>query len=160
MFRPNRILPVLVALFALLLLTQLGTGVLLFILNWGTSLSEIQQHYMGPDGQTPLSSIRLLETALPHILAMGVSGFILAHFLAFCENLRPRTKVWLSGSLFLSIFVNIGADFVIVLWPILAWLKPLTFVTLQGLFASIIFLILKSTLASPQLQSVVKSRKT
>jgi hypothetical protein len=116
------------ALFGLLLL---GSGAVLFFSKIGFSPEAMTLYYLGNDESAGKSAYGLLETAVPHLGAMGLFIMVLGHFMLFAPNKAKRKAIKLTVTLL------IAAAFDIISGPMIAagytfwvWIKLGAFATL------------------------------
>ena len=133
-----------VFLFHLVFLAQAASGVILFHYKIGWSLESIAYFYIGDsEYKQQQGLIGLVEVVGPHLMAMGVLGFIVTHFLAFSQS---RYRVSVATGLWFFIFLDIWAGPMIrLLGPSFAFLKLLGFIGFQGFLFSSLLIILIST---------------
>jgi hypothetical protein len=83
--------PVMVV-FGLFVLVMLATAVALFVGKLGLRPAEIAARLHGDEARflRPRSLAGLLEVAIPHVLAMGLIGFVTLHLGMFARVADPR----------------------------------------------------------------------
>lgn len=121
-------------------LAILFSGLWLFLLSQGFTNLDSFIKTVKYIIQTPRdkSIHNLIEIASPHIFAMGILIFIVAHFLLFSHKIKIRYAIVISRLLYYFMFLNIFSYFFITLgWVTLGWIK---IVTLSGFL--LVFLIL------------------
>jgi len=134
--------------FALVLIAlQLGSGIWLFITKYGLSPSDLNFYFLGCEEKFIMAkSVEgLMETAVPHFLAISLSVFVYAHFLLFTKIISEHKKWLLILGLFSSATLDIFSPFGIVYgYEIFAWFKIIAFWSfemLMGLLLYILFLV-------------------
>ena len=141
-------------LFGVLLLVS---GALLFLTKMGLSVEGVQSFYLGSAVHfaQPKTPYGLLETALPHLGAMGLFIFVLGHFMLFGTKQEKRQSILPVKLLFVAALVDIGSGFMIIEgWHLFVTLKIIAFLTLQLTAFYLLFLLFRSTL-----RSITKQRR-
>ncbi|ABC81343.1 hypothetical protein [Anaeromyxobacter dehalogenans] len=121
--------------FAALLLVSAASGAVLFVLKLGTTAARVQEFYLGSEARftAPRTLGGILEVAVPHLVAVPLVLFAVAHLVAFTRALRPRpyaALVRLSfGCALAGALAGLGIRFVA---PWLAWVKIGAFVGLEA----------------------------
>ena len=134
---------------ALLLLS----GALLFASKLGLTVESIKTFYLGSATgfAQPKSSYGLLETALPHLGAMGLFIFVLGHFLLFAPKKEKRKAIFSVITLFLAAFFDIISGFCMIQgWEFFVFVKITSFLMLQGVALYLLFIVFKNTLSGIQ----------
>ena len=128
------------ALFGMLLLVSGGW---LFTAKIGLTPDAVALYYQGSDTVAGKSAYGLLETAVPHLGAMGLFIMVAAHFMLFA----PRHAKHRARLLALALFAAAAAD--ILTGTLVAsgqsfwvWIKLLAFGTLMLLGTYLLLLIL------------------
>ena len=137
-------------IFGVLLLLS---GATLFISKLGISYESVSTFYLGNVEQfsQPKSSYGLLETALPHLGAMGLFIFVSAHFMLFTPKKARQRALVPALVLFVAALLDIGSGFLIIQgWTFFVSVKIIAFLTLQTVGLYLLFLVFKSTLTSLQ----------
>jgi hypothetical protein len=122
-------------LFAVYLLVIAGSAAALFAMKLGASAARVAEHYLGSDaGFTgPRTLAGLLEVAVPHLAAVPLVLFAVAHVVGFARALparRQRALVALSfGAALAGIAASFGVRFVS---PSIAWVKVGAFFALEA----------------------------
>lgn len=133
----------LLLLFALALISlQLFSGIWLFIEKYGLLPSEVNLYFTGDEEHFIMSkSIEgLLETAVPHFIAISTTIFVYAHFLLFIPSLSQKKKSLLITSLFISAFLDIFSPFAMIYgFEIFAWVKVLSFWSFEILMGLLLY---------------------
>ncbi len=126
---------------------QLGTGIWLFIIKYGLTPSEVFTYFAGNEELFVMkkSFEGLIETAVPHFMAISLIIFVYAHFLLFTKIISPSQKQFLIFGLFLTASVDIFSPFGMIYgFEFFAWLKVIAFWSfemLMGLLLYILFLV-------------------
>jgi len=122
----------------------LGTGVWLFLLSQGLGSNEILTTLTKIiDTPAPKSMHHLVEVSSPHLFAMGMLIFVVAHFLLFSTTFSQKFSQKMSILLFIAALLNIGACVFISLGLVVSgWIKLAS----MGLFI-VLFLGLLGMLA-------------
>jgi len=83
-----------------LIVLQLGTGIWLFVEKYGLSPGEVYTYFAGNEAEfiMPKTFEGLIETAVPHFLAISTTIFVFAHFLLFPPVLREKKQQLLISS--------------------------------------------------------------
>lgn len=127
--------------FALFGLLMLGSGAWLFFAKIGFAPDAVQLYYLGSDTIPRKSGYGLLETAVPHLGAMGLLIMVMAHFLLFAPKKAKRQAVILLITLFIAAATDIVSGAVVAAggW---VWVKLVAFGTLMMLGSYLSLLIL------------------
>ncbi len=132
--------------FALALIgLQLLSGIWLFIEKFGLLPSQVYLYFAGDEKNfiLPKSLEGLLETAVPHFLAISTTIFVYAHFLLFTDVISQKKKFLLISALFITAMVDIFSPLGIIYgYEIFAWTKVLAFWSfefLMGLLLLVLF---------------------
>jgi hypothetical protein len=124
----------------------------LFAMKLGGSPARVQEFYLGSEATfaAPKSLAGLLETAVPHLVAVPLVLFVAAHLVAFTGLLRRRVFAVLCATSFVAALVGLGAGFAVrFVWPGIAAVKIGAFLALEAtLLAWIVLLVL--TFARPR----------
>ncbi len=135
---------------ALLLITlQLISGIWLFGEKFGFSAGEVYLYFAGDERNyiMPKSIEGLLETAVPHFLAISVTIFAYGHFLLFTEIISPEKKQWLILGLFITAMLDILSPFGIIYgYEVLAWVKVLAFWSFEILMGLLLYTLFRASL--------------
>ena len=138
-----------IAYFAIFGTLLLLSGAVLFISKLGISYESVSMFYLGNVEQfsQPKSTYGLLETALPHIGAMGLFIFVTAHFMLFTSKKERQKTVLPAIILFAAALIDIGSGFLIVQgWTFFVGVKIIAFLTLQVVGLYLLFTLFKYTL--------------
>jgi len=135
--------------FALALISlQLASGIWLFIEKFGLAPSQVYLYFAG-DAKNfiPTKSIEgLLETAVPHFLAISASIFVYAHFLLFTDVISQNKKHLLISALFLSAIIDIFSPLgMIYKYELFAWFKILAFWSFELLMGLLLIILFQAT---------------
>lgn len=113
------------------------TNVAIFVSRLGFSPSSIAAYYLGSEAEfrPPRTAGAMLEVTHMHLPMMALVMLLLTHLLLFAPYSR-RAKLWMVAIAFSSALVEEGSGwFVRFVDPRFAWLKLLSFVTLQAILA-------------------------
>lgn len=134
--------------FALSLITlQLTSGIWLFIEKFGLTPSEVYLYFIGDEENfiMPKSTEGLLETAVPHFIAISTTIFVYAHFLLFTDVISKEKKSLLIFSLFFTAGIDIFSPFGMLYgYEIFAWTKVLAFWSFEFLMGVLLFVLLQA----------------
>jgi hypothetical protein len=122
--------------FAGFLLLIAGSGAVLFVLKLGATPARVQAFYLGDEATfaAPRTLAGLLETAVPHLLAVPLVLFAVVHVVGAAAVLLPQVHRRLTGASFGLALASLAAGFgVRYLAPWLAWAKIGAFVGLEAL---------------------------
>ncbi len=142
----NRLLMTIVWLFLLYTSLFWITNGLLYFESMGLTYDSVVTHYLGDDAQfrAPRSYRGLLEVAHFHLFAMGVLLLTLTHLVLFVP-LDPALKARLIVISFLSALCNEASGWLVrFVSPLFAYLKILSFVTLQISLLVLIVLVARA----------------
>ena len=120
------------------------SGAVLFVSKLGISYESVQMFYLGNKAQftQPKSAYGLLETALPHLGAMGLFIFVAGHFLLFTKTAQKQRAIKPVILLFIAALLDIGSGFLIVQGvTFFIWVKLLSFLLLQLLGLYLLWLL-------------------
>ena len=120
------------------------SGAVLFVSKLGISYESVQMFYLGNKAQftQPKSAYGLLETALPHLGAMGLFIFVAGHFLLFTKKAQKQRAIKPVILLFIAALLDIGSGFLIVQGvTFFIWVKLLSFLLLQLLGLYLLWLL-------------------
>jgi len=151
----------LLLIFALVLIAlQLGSGIWLFISKYGLSPTEIVLYFAGNEAEfiMPKSFEGLIETAVPHFLAISLTVFVYAHFLLFTKTISEEKKWLLIFGLFSSAAIDIFSPFGIIYgYEIFAWFKVIAFWSFEMLMGLLLYILFVVFLKAQQ-ELIQKSR--
>lgn len=120
--------------FAAFLLVSAASGAVLFVLKLGASAASVQEFYLGSEARfaAPRTLAGILQVAIPHLVAIPLVLFAVAHLVAFTRALGPRAHAALVrlsfGCTLAGALAGLGIRFVA---PQLAWVKIGAFVGLE-----------------------------
>lgn len=140
-----------IAYFALFGALLLISGAVLFFNKLGLSYESVELFYLGNQSYfiQPKSAYGLLETALPHLGAMGLFIFVTGHFLLFASKKQKHKAVKPVIFLFIAALLDIASGFLIVQgWTFFIWIKIVAFLLLQTIGLYLLFIVFKNTLES------------
>lgn len=113
-----------------LIALQLLSGIWLFIEKYGLTPSEVYLYFAGDEKNfiVAKSFEGLLETTVPHFLAVSATIFVYAHFLLFTKKISEKRKQLLISWLFIAALGDIFSPFGILYdCELFAWLKVISF---------------------------------
>lgn len=142
----NRLLQVIVVLYALYVAALWLTNALLYFNKMGLTPDSVLAYYLGSEERyLPARSYQgLLEISHFHVFAMGMLLMVLTHLMLFVP-LSSRTKLWLIVVPFFSAILDEGSGWLVrYASPLFAYAKIAGFVLLQGSLAALIGLSLWS----------------
>ncbi len=132
--------------FAAFLLVQAGSAAALFAMKLGPGPGSVRAFYLGDPAHFAAARTLggLLEVAVPHLVAIPLAIFAVAHVVAFARAVGPRALRALAALSFGSAALGIAAGFgVRYVAPALAWAKIAAFGGLEAaLLAWASFLVL------------------
>ncbi len=136
----NRLLQVIVLLYALYVAVLLVTNALLYFQEMTLAPSSVVSYYLGNEAEfsSPRSYQGLLETSHFHLFAMGMLLMVMTHLMLFVP-VSGSVKVWLIVIPFLSGFLSEGAGWLVrFVSPDFAVLKVVGFLLLQGSLTALV----------------------
>ncbi len=148
----NRLLQVIVVLYALYVIGLWLTNALLYFSKMSLTASSVIDYYLGSEERflSPRSYQGLLEVSHFHLFAMGMLLLVLTHLMLFVP-LRNRTKAWLIIVPFLSAILDESGGWLVrFVNPNFAYLKIAGFVMLEASLAVLVAISLWSVLAGSQ----------
>ena len=128
----------------LFILFILFTGVWSFLLSQGLSesgsiLSVLEKIIVSPIEK---SMHNFVEISTPHLFAMGILIFVLAHFMLFSIKIRQKVSLFTSVTLYLLALLNIVAYlFIMFGWVTLGWIKLFSLFLFVGMFLVLLFMV-------------------
>lgn len=126
---------------------QLLSGIWLFIEKFGLVPSQVVLYFAG-DAENfilPKSVEGLLETAVPHFLAISTTIFVYAHFLLFTDVISEHKKYLLITALFVTAIIDIFSPFGIIYgYELFAWMKVLAFWSFELLMGVLVFVLFQA----------------
>jgi len=124
---------------------QLASGLWLFSIRYGWSLTSIGRGHFGDGSQAALGWTTWGEIVGPHLFAIGTFTFILAHLLAFVPA-KGRQSLFLALSLMVSgLALTLSGGAVMALGPGFAWIKLVALLWFELSFALAAWKIIAST---------------
>jgi hypothetical protein len=148
----NRLLQIIVALYALYVTALWVTNALLYFSKMTLAPSSVVAYYLGNEEQylSPRTYEGLLEVSHFHLFAMGMLLLVLTHLMLFVP-VSGRMKAWLIAVPFLSGFLDEGAGWLVRYGGAsFAFVKVLGFLLLQGSLAVLIGVSLWSVFSGSQ----------
>ena len=148
----NRLLQVIVVLYAFYVIGLWLTNALLYFSKMSLTASSVIDYYLGSEERflSPRSYQGLLEVSHFHLFAMGMLLLVLTHLMLFVP-LRNRTKAWLIVIPFLSAILDESAGWLVrFASPSFAYLKIAGFLMLETSLAALVAISLWSVLAGSQ----------
>ena len=136
----NRLLQVIVLLYALYVSILLVTNGLLYFEKMSLAPSSVVSYYLGNEAEfsSPRSYQGLLETSHFHLFAMGLLLMVMTHLMLFVP-ISGSIKIWLIVVPFLSGFLSEGAGWLVrFVSPDFAALKVAGFLLLQGSLTALV----------------------
>ena len=136
----NRLLQVIVLLYALYVAALWVTNALLYFQKMGLTPASVLEYYRGNEDKflQPRSYQGLLEVSHFHLFAMGMLLLVLTHLMLFVP-LADRAKAWLIAVPFLAAALDEGAGWAVRFGhPAFAVLKVAGFLLLQGSLALLV----------------------
>lgn len=128
---------------------QLLSGIWLFIEKFGLIPSQVYLYFAG-DAENFIMSKSfegLLETAVPHFLAISTTIFVYAHFLLFTDVISSNKKYMLITALFMTAMIDIFSPLGIIYgYEFFAWTKVLAFWSFEFLMGLLIFVLFQAVL--------------
>lgn len=140
------------ASFCAFLAIQAVSAAVLFALKLGGTPARLQEFYLGSEATfaAPKTIEGLLETAVPHLVAVPLVLFIAAHLVGFAGLLRRRVFGLLCGASFAAALAGVLASFAVrFVWPALSVVKLGAFLALEATLLAWIAL-LALTFATPR----------
>ena len=126
---------------------QLASGIWLFVEKFGLIPSQVYLYFAG-DAENfimPKSIEGLLETAVPHFLAISTTIFVYAHFLLFTNVISQNKKFLLITALFITAMIDIFSPFGIIYgYEIFAWMKVIAFWSFEFLMGLLLFVLFQA----------------
>lgn len=140
----NRLLQVIILLYALYVSGLWVTNLLLYFSKMGLGTASVVAYYLGNEEQflAPRSYQGMLEISHFHLFAMGMLLLVLTHLILFIP-VSGRVKAWLIALPFGSALLDEGAGWAVrFVDPGFAWLKIAGFLSLQASLAALVGLAL------------------
>lgn len=132
-----------------LIFLQLISGGWLFVEKFGILPSDVYAYFAGDESRyiLPKSIEGLLETAVPHFIAMSTTLFVYGHFLLFTSIIKDETKQLLMASLFITAIIDILAPFGIIQgWMLFAYAKVIAFWSFEFLMGLLLYTLFQAQL--------------
>lgn len=126
---------------------QLISGIWLFIEKFGLLPSQVYLYFAGDSENfiVPKSFEGLLETAVPHFLAISTTIFVYAHFLLFTNVISQNKKFLLISALFITAMIDIFSPLGIIYeYEVFAWVKVLAFWSFELLMGLLLFVLFQA----------------
>ncbi len=142
-----KLFTVLMSVALVLISLQLLSGVWLFIEKFGLIPSEVILYFLGDEENfiMPKSMEGILETAVPHFLAISTTIFVYAHFLLFTNIISQNKKYLLIISLFITAILDIFSPLGIIYgFEFFAWIKILAFWSFELLMGLLLFILFQA----------------
>ena len=129
-----------IAYMLLYVVALLGTGVWLFLLSQGLGSTDIistLSHIVNAPEAKSLHNF--IEVATPHMFAIGILIFVVAHFMLFSTKVSKTFSLRISITLFIVSLLNIVAYLLIIFGVVVSgWVKLLAL----GVFVVLFFVLL------------------
>jgi hypothetical protein len=148
----NRLLQIIVTLYALYVIGLLITNALLYFNKMGLSAVSVIDYYLGSEERflSARSYQGLLEVSHFHLFAMGMLLLVLTHLMLFVP-LRNHLKAWLIVVPFGSAILDEGAGWLVrYASPLFAYAKIAGFLLLESSLAALVAVSLWSVFAGSQ----------
>ena len=122
----------------------LSTGIWLFLLSQGLNGSEgiiatLQHIITSPEAK---SLHNLVEVATPHMFAMGMMIFVVAHFMLFSTKISQKTSLIVALVLFGLALLNIVSYGAISFGLVVSgWVKLISLFLFVGMFVLLLFMV-------------------
>jgi len=148
----NRLLQLIVTLYAIYVGGLWLTNALLYFQKMNLYPSSVVEYYLGSEERflSPRSYQGLLEVSHFHLFAMGMLLLVLTHLMLFVP-ISNRAKAWLIALPFGAALLEEGAGWLVrFAHPGFAWLKVSGFLLLQGSLATLIFVALWAVFVGSQ----------
>jgi len=132
-----------------LIALQLLSGIYLFIEKFGLLPSELLTYFAGDEERFIMAKSfeGLMETAVPHFIAMSTTIFVYAHFLLFTKIISQKKKQILITSLFISALIDILSPFGIIYgFEFFAYAKLISFWSFQLLMGVLLYTLFRAGL--------------
>jgi len=135
--------------FGVFALALLLSGAVLFIEKLGIDAQSIEAFYLGDKSAfaQPKTAAGLLETALPHLGAMGIFIFVAGHFFLFAAPRTKRAMILPLKLFFAAALLDIASGFLIVMGiGIFVFVKLAAFLALQFTGLLLLFFLFRELL--------------
>ena len=146
-----------IAYFAIFGALLLISGAILFVSKLGLSYESVSLFYLGNKEQfcQPKSAYGLLETALPHLGAMGLFIFVTGHFLLFSSKAEKQKAILPIKLLFIAAFLDIASGFMIVEGvTFFITIKIVSFLLLQVIALYLLYLLFTQVMKGIRFSSI------
>lgn len=143
----RKLFVLLLLLSSMLIGLQLISGIWIFIEKFGLLPSQVYLYFAGDSENfiMPKSFEGLLETAVPHFLAISTTIFVYAHFLLFTNIISQNKKYLLISALFITAMADIFSPLGIIYeYEIFAWVKVLAFWSFELLMGLLLFVLFQA----------------
>lgn len=133
----------------LLIALQLISGIWLFGEKFGLLPSEVYSYFAGDEEKFIMAKSfeGLLETAVPHFIAISTTIFVYAHFLLFTDVISEKKKALLISALFTTALIDITSPFGIIYgYEFFAYVKLLAFWSFEFLMGLLLFVLFQASL--------------
>jgi len=130
--------------FSLLLL---GSSLLLFENKIGFSVSSVLEYYLGNEDKflVQKSWSTILKIILPHIFAFGLFFMVVLHFLLFTKHKTSKLFIRLIYAIFFMGFLEMFSPYFIIMGlEFFAYVKLISFISLELLLLYVFWLVLSS----------------
>jgi hypothetical protein len=151
----NRLLQVIVVLYALYVALLVVTNTLLYFDKMSLAPASVVAHYLGneADFSEPRSYLGMLELAHFHLFAMGMLIMVLTHLMLFIP-VSGTLKAWLIAVPFLAGIVSEGSGWLVrFVSPNFAIMKVGGFLLLQGSLITLVAISFWSVLTKRQAEN-------
>ena len=148
----NRLLQIIVLLYALYVIGLWLTNALLYFSKMSLTANSVIDYYLGSEERflSPRSYQGLLEVSHFHLFAMGMLLLVLTHLILFVP-LRNSTKAWLIIVPFFAAILDESAGWLVrFVSPNFAYLKIAGFLLLEASLAVLVIVSLWSVFAGSQ----------
>lgn len=145
----SKLFSVLLGLALMLISLQLLSGAWLFIEKFGLLPSEVFVYFSGDEERfiMPKSIEGLLETAVPHFIAISTTIFVYAHFLLFTTIITQKQKAFLISTLFISALIDVFSPLGILYgFTFFAYTKVLAFWSFEILMSLLLYTLFRVSL--------------
>ena len=136
-----------IAATTLLIAIQMASGIWLFATKLTFEPARIAAAYIG-DPEAFIAGktvVGILQTSLPHVVAMGTVALLMAHLLPHCGVSQRRVR-WLSAAMFAGAAGEVAMPFLIVLFsPLFGWGKLVSFILFEAGIAVTLISVLASS---------------
>jgi hypothetical protein len=151
----NRLLQVIVVLYALYVALLVVTNTLLYFDKMSLAPASVVAHYLGSETEfrEPRSYLGMLELAHFHLFAVGMLIMVMTHLMLFIP-VSGKLKVWLISVPFLAGIVSEGSGWLVrFVSPNFAIMKVGGFLLLQGSLITLVAISIWSVLTKHQAEN-------